>query len=587
MKSKKILIIVIIIIALLAIGGGVLAYLFVATDTFKSDRELFSKYISQNMETLQDISNSQTIQIYKNLKNEEKYESNTNIKMTYSEGGEVSNPMNNLSANIDIQKDYENQYFYIDGQILFAEEEYLEAEIIKDKELYGMRFPDVAKQFVSIKNDQNLEAVANSMGTDSVALQTIIDIIDGTTLISDEVITQDEVKTLKEKYFNMIIETISNGTFSSAKKAMITYNNNTIKTNSYTVSLSNEQVEKLLIQILNNVKTENAIIKNIQDESFTEKIDEWIRVLSEEQEVPAIKITVYEQKENTVRTVVEIGLDKIIIENVKENGELKSKINFSRIVSDQTNEYDIELTKKTIENNEDISLIANVTEGEDNYTLSFLSEIQLTEKNIESNMLFSYNKDILTASVILENIVDLEDDFEKKQTLSENNNVVLNDIEEERRNNIINTLKTNIPLKVETRLELLKQVLGLKEDETEEIVPEYEMTQVEINKFNAKFEFYTGNEVSSENVKTLLSIVENNLASCEITLAENQENIEQMRPEDIKYIIKLNIERNKTDEDGMRQVLEKIFDDKKYKISISYKEENQLISNITIEDAES
>ena len=49
------------------------------------------------------------------------------------------------------------------------------------------------------------------------------------------------------------------------------------------------------------------------------------------------------------------------------------------------------------------------------------------------------------------------------------------------------------------------------------------MSQVEINKFNAKFEFYTGNEVSAENVKTLLTTVKDNLGSYEIKLDENQE----------------------------------------------------------------
>ena len=45
MKSKKILIIVIIIIAMLSICGVVFSYLFIATDTFKSDKELFAKYM--------------------------------------------------------------------------------------------------------------------------------------------------------------------------------------------------------------------------------------------------------------------------------------------------------------------------------------------------------------------------------------------------------------------------------------------------------------------------------------------------------------------------------------------------------------
>ena len=62
--------------------------------------------------------------------------------------------------------------------------------------------------------------------------------------------------------------------------------------------------------------------------------------------------------------------------------------------------------------------------------------------------------------------------------------------------------------------------------------------------------------------------------------------MKEMDPEDVKYVIKLNIERNSTNEDGMNQVLDMISDEKKYQISISYKEENKLIDYITIEEAE-
>ena len=127
MKSKKILIVVIIIIAMLAVGGGVFAYLYIATDTFRSDKELFSKYIYQNIEILQNLGDSQTIQKYKSLKNEKIYEANTDVKVVYSEGGEVSNPINNLAARLDIQKNADDKYFYMDGQILFNDEEYLES----------------------------------------------------------------------------------------------------------------------------------------------------------------------------------------------------------------------------------------------------------------------------------------------------------------------------------------------------------------------------------------------------------------------------------------------------------------------------
>ena len=167
-------------ILVLAVAGTVLGYLYMETDTFKSDKELFSKYIYQNIEMLNKYSDSQILKQYSGLKDEEKYESETNLKTTYSEGGEVSSSLNNLSATINVQKDAADKYFYADGQVLFGEQKYLESEIIKDQELYGIRFTDVVKQFLTVKDDQNLDSVAKDMGTDSVTLEKIMNVIDGT-----------------------------------------------------------------------------------------------------------------------------------------------------------------------------------------------------------------------------------------------------------------------------------------------------------------------------------------------------------------------------------------------------------------------
>ena len=586
MKNKKALIIVIIIIAILCIGGGIFAYLFIATDTFRSDKELFAKYISQNTEKLQMLVDSHTIKTYKNLQTEDKYESNTNIKMTYSEGGEVSNPINNLAAKLETQKDADSKYFYTDGQILFNDEEYLESEIIKDKEIYGIRFSDVARQFVSVKDDDNLEKVASDIGTDTATLQKLIDIIDGTQDIADELINQNDRESLKEKYTNMVIETIFNGTFSSNRKCMITYNNNTVKVKAYTVALSSEQVENLIIQILNSLKTETAITKNIENTSFEEKIDEEIRVISEEKEVPAIKITVYEQKSKTIRTVVETGEYKIVLENSEENGQLKSNILINKVTADQTDEYDVELTKEKSENEEVVDILVEAKKGEENYTLSFQTKFNLTDEDINLDVIASYKKDIVTISAKFNNTVVLNNDFDNKVNLEETNNVVLNDTDDERRKNIIEALKSNVPVKVERRLELLKGALEIEKEKTDEEIPDYEMSQTDINKFNAKFEFFTGDEVSADNVRTLLETVGDNLGSYDIKLADNQENTSQISEDKLRYTIRLNIERNKKDENGKNKVLEKISDKKKYKVTIKYKGENQLIDYIMIEEPE-
>lgn len=130
-----------------------------------------------------------------------------------------------MSAKLTVQKDNDKNYYYADGQILFADEEYLESEIIKENGIYGIRFSDVAKQFIGIKNDQNLEEVSKDIGIDSIYLDTLMILIDGTQSASEEVISKQDAENLKDKYLKIVTDAITNGTFSKQTKAMITYNN--------------------------------------------------------------------------------------------------------------------------------------------------------------------------------------------------------------------------------------------------------------------------------------------------------------------------------------------------------------------------
>ena len=584
MKSKKILIITLIIILVLAVAGTVFAYLFIATDTFKGDKELFAKYISQNSETLEKFTDLQTKKVYEGLKDEEKYESDTEIKATYSEGGEVSNPINNLSAKINIQKDNTEDYFYADEQILYGNEKYLEAEAIKDQEAYGVRFTDIVKQFVTVKNDSKLGEVAKDLGTDSVTLEKIMDVIDGKENATEEIISKEDVQKIKDKYMNIITNAISNGTFSSNKDAKITYNNNTVSAKAYTVSLTSEQVEGMIVEILNNLKEEDKIGEKYQD-----KINDIISNITDEKEIPAVKITVYEQNKKTIRTAIEItSLAKITVENTDENNELKTKIQISGISTETTEEYNIEITKKTDENQENVEAVLSVTNGDDTYQAGISNTLKNSDSEIQIKTIFEYKKDILTAALNLNNNIILGDSFEKKQTLA-NNNYVLNDAPAESRQKVITQLKQVVPEKMTTRMGLLMEAIGLKQNNvTETEKPESEMTQVDINKFNAKFEFFTGDEVTPENVKTLIGIAKENLGSYEINIVEdsqNSGNTTTTDPEKIKYSIKLKIEKGKTNEDGTNQILAKISDKKKYKVSIFYKEQNNMIDYITIDEA--
>lgn len=590
MKGKKILVIVIIIVAVLAVAGTVFGYLFLKTDLLKSNKELFAKYVNQNFDSFKEISNLKIIDTYKNLKNEDKYESNSELNVIYSKGGEVSSPYNNLKAKLNIQKDDEQNYYYADGQVLFADEEYLESEIIKENEIYGVRFSDVVKQFVGIKNDENLENVAKDIGIDSIYLESIIDIIDGTREASDEVISQKDRTEIKDQYSKIITDAVIQGNFSKQKNAVITYNNASIKTNAYTVTLTSQQVEDMIVKILNNAKQDTSILDKFSgyfdEDNFKNQIDDLIDKITNELEIPSAKITVYENNKKTIRTVIEFGVNKVIVENTEKDGENISDLKFSITLNDTMYEFETKISKKDTDNDEKIEIDVQNLDENNNYNISFLTNMQKSEDNITLSSTVTYKKDILNIKVSVDNDVNIGKSFEKKQALLERNHIVLNDMQAERRKKIIDELKEKVPEKAEVRTELLLEALGIKikEENKEQENPDYVMPQVEINKFNSKFEFYTGDEVTSSNVKVLLSIVKDHLINAEVTEINPENATGTVRPEDVKYIFKLNIEKDKANETEGNKVVEKIKDNKKYKVSITYKESNGLIDYITIEE---
>lgn len=562
-------IIILSIILILVIVSVIVAYLFMMTDVFKSNKELFAKYFAQNSEIFQEITDSKIATIYGDYLNQSKYESDTTVKMTHSEGGEISNLINDFSAQIDIQKNDDEQYLYADAQMIYKDEECLEAEIMKEQGLYGIKFPGISKKFVTIQNDEKLETIANELGIDVSYMETLMNILDGNVQMSS-----NEQFTLTDKYSNIITTALSNGVFDKQKDALITYNDVTTKTNSYSVILNSEQVKNLSLEILNNLKTDLDLFEELPmgTEQIEQLINEAIESVNDALEIPTIKTTIYEQRRQTIRTVIEIGAYKVIVENAEAEGKITSNISY--INDDETVQYDFEINKVYAENKENLEMIIDAIVGEESYTISILNDMQLLDNEINVNTEVSHKQDITTTAIALQNKLITGSIFEKSISLTADNIVLLNTLDEVTRKQFIAELKERMPIKIEGKID--EKV----ENPSEDPEIEGEMSQVEINKFNAKFEFYTGDEVSEENVKKLLEIVKNNIVGHVITAVEDPEATSSNKKP--KNIITIYIEKDKTNEQSMTEIIAKLEKNKKYKVSISYKEANGLIDSISI-----
>lgn len=588
-SSRKILMIVIIIIVVLAIVGTVLGYLYIKTDFLKSNKELFGKYIMQDIQKIQEITQSNIYQTYKDIKNQNMYEMNTDINISYSEGGEISNPFNGLTFNFKEQKD--NGYSYRNAKILYQDESYFEIEGIKDEDLYGIRFPNEIKQYLSIRNTDNAQYL-EEVGINEKILVEIMQILDNNNLLINEIFTEDEIKTLANKYFNIIKEGIENASFSNQKNVLITLNNNTIKANSYTATLQPNQVQEIINQLLGNIENDEIILNKIDEigldkEKFINQIDEYLENLGIDQQLPTVKITVYSKDGETLRTVIEYGVEKVTIENSIDNNV--QKLNIQKIVlnDNEQKEQTIEIQKAQENSNENYNIKLNIVNGTQQENIEFNIQMQNNNDYIETITNIKYIEEITNIEITLNNTVNTE--ITESTQLDETNNIILTDLDDATRENVLNIVKTAIPERITSRIqelieklkvqEYINQLVTPKEElpQEEEPIEETEnssgeqMSQVDINRFNAKFEFYTGNEVSSGNVKTLFDIAKSHLNSVEIS--ENGE-------------IKLIIEKDKENTEQMNKALEQIEDKGKYKVAITYKDSNGMVDYITINKIE-
>lgn len=587
MRSKKILVIIVIVIILvLAIAGAALGYLALATDIFKSNKELFGKYILQNSETIENLKKSTAIDAYKTLQQQGTYESDTNLTVSYSEGGEVSNPFNNLKINLKTQKDNTNEYIYKNGQIYLQDEEYLQGEVIRDSEIYGVRLLDAVKQFVSIDNTESIEDVAKDFGINTSDIENYMNLIWENKSLFEEFITKEEINTIKNRYLSIIKNNLDKATYTNMKKAVITVNSQTTQTNAYIANFTKEQTRSFVLEILNAISSDDIIKDKMQKlniyDKFSEEINKIIEDTTDRAEYYELKVIVYERDGKLVRTLIEFAKNKITIDNINTENQTTVNIQSNILSSDTENSQAITINKVNSSSEESYDITLEIINGDDKKKIEISNDTEKSGNQLSSNAEIKYSENIKSITVRIKDNTDILNEIDNKTKLDNTNNVTLNKLNDETRTSVIKLLKEQVPEKIKTRLNLLKSALKIDSTEQPEEPGNEEMSQQEINKFNAKFEWYTGENVSAENVKNLLEVVKENLNSAQlIELNRDQENV---REEDIKIEAKLKIEQGVKNEELVNQIVARIKDKAKYDVVINYKDNDtsKLIDTITI-----
>ena len=594
--SKKVAIIIILIILIIGICGGVFAYLFLATDTFKSEKELFFNYLTQNVETIKEIANSKTLENYNNLKNGQTYEENTTANIKYAEGGEISSPYNNLSMTLKNQKD--TDYNYKDFNIIFEEQSAVQIEGIQNSGNYGIRFSNLLKQFVSLENGQKIDGLEIE-DEKLEALNAII--VDDSTYFQDMIFSKQELQSLESKYITVISQILSQGSFSKQSKSTITVGSQSIQTTAYSVDLTGYPFQNLIIEILNNLKIDDIIIGKIEaisgsSENYVNTIDSKIRQV-EDKDFKAVKIVVYEKGGVTQRTEMQSEDFNVIMDISIQNGNGNITFEYTSLNS-ENNSKTLNISKQLTDTKENYAITFNVANGEEEYEINATLDSDFARTNLS----FGYKKGITEITISLEN--NISTSIEEKIELTSENNVILNELSEESLSATLNILNVQVPEKLKGRYELLIQKLQATELINEiknkyniifgaEVVEEEQpqesgdnltgeetpsseaddLTKTEINRFNAMFQFYSGTGISGSNVKQMVELSKDYLESVNIEPIEGEKNKEK---------ITLNIKLGSANVELANSIIERIDEQKKYEVSMTFNETNGILETITI-----
>ena len=523
-KKRKTLAIVISVAIILIIAiVGILLYL--NTDMFKSNQTLFLKYIGKNTENVKDIEKVFDNTDYNNFLQTNKYTEKSEIKINYTEGlgttlENTDNNINKLELTIDGQTDKANKYDYKNIKLLNDQNQLMGIEYIQNDNNYGIRFSDLFKQFLLVKNE-NLKDFFKKLGYTDEQLENISDTIEIENNNFDNFKFTEEIESLKEKYLNIINQNFAKDKFKKQSNQTIEINQKNIVANEYTLQLTKEELNNFYVKILENIKQDDIILGKIDKlqekyiktsdnttnlkEQIVEEIEETIQNINENNiGNDQTKIIVYENNGQTLRTTVQ-GVDYEINFDYLQSGKEK----FAEISYEKEEKKKVTLIEKEGETN----LSIEYNQDSEPVKMEFSQQKNIEEDSCNKNISLKYEDQSNRVDANFVQEINKTDDFEKVE-LNNQNSIQLDELDETQLTEILNKVsevvknkldKVAQEIKVEDIQEML-ETLGIIREQ--QITAGENVTEAEKNRFNSKFEFYQGENISGENVKKMITTIE-------------------------------------------------------------------------------
>ena len=408
MKKKSLLITIIVLLVILILAGGIFAYIYLATDILKTDKEAFAKYALK----LGDQEKGFVPNIL------EQYESK---KMTnaYENSGEITATTEVLSdsidSNIQVMKNYvefgNNTNISFDGKvdttnkkveqnisINYSDNVSFPFKYKQDGDVYGIQSDYFSPNYIAIENN-NLQELFQKFGVlDTTNIPNKIEYSE----IQSLKLTDEEKTHLQQNYLVPILNSFSDDKFSKIENADDSV--------SYVLSTTNIELKDLLVQTLETFKNDtimlnkvNSIIEEVMQENYNEEmqltsqdIEEMIEDLNDmDSEQKDIKISITQK--DGVTNKVSIISDEVTLEISITQTDSNVIYNISLNVPDSIT-ISMDMSYSGVDTNtvvENISFSYEVPEQLStiysyNNTITFGNEINIEDLGTNATVLNNY-----------------------------------------------------------------------------------------------------------------------------------------------------------------------------------------------------
>lgn len=509
-NGKKVIVTTIIILLILVLAtGGVFAYLYLATDILKTDRQLFFEYFSQI--TTEDGFLDKKIADFSAKKEQNAYENSGEItfEVEYPDDSmkSVIEKVNDLSIKYSGKVNSVNQKAEQNIEVDYGNNVVLPINYRQDGNKFGLQTDKLSKKFIAIKNENIDELIDNVSGDGITSMSSRINgiseiVTTESDLFSEFKLSEEEKNQLKQIYSTIIQEALVEEKFTSTQ----------IEQNeSYTLEISFQEIKDIIIKMLETTKGNTLIIDKLNEVALkvdpemekmdTSDIDDIIKSLNEKDvsKMSNLKITLVQSDKK---------LNQIIIENQE------CKILISKNKTAEVLKYSIELQQ--MENNihfyMQYSGLESLTNVQENYELGF--DVIEDEEKLAYNYKFDNNTEFIDTVSI--------------DAIDETTAVILNDYDETQIKSFLGQVGTKL-------LDINKkqmEELGLKEYENpvlytnpvtmlaisifnmaNDAIVDANLSEQEKLTFNSQFTRYEGQNISGSVVNAMIATVFNNSLS--------------------------------------------------------------------------